>query len=211
MSLIFDTIVKSIKITDYLSSKNIKYDIHNGNRYRYKCPLPGHKKDNTPSFFVYDKSDRQDFCCFGCKTSGSIIQLVSAYEQKSIKDTVKKLADGLNINIDDVIDTLLREIISTINSEEKSDKSEQILSTSLFIGVHIHDFLVKVNFDSEELVIAEKVFSLVDSLVKIQNIDELEQLSLSLPLKTKQRYQMYLERVKSEEIQNLKRIKLYAD
>lgn len=209
MSLVLDTIIKSSKITDYLDAKGIKWNAHDGGRYRYKCPLPGHNKDNTPSFFVYDKPDRQDFYCYGCKFAGSIIQLVSAYEQISIRDTIKKLSEGLNIKIDDVLDSLLREIILSINSDEKIDKTENILAANLFISVHMHDFLVKVKFDKEELEIAEKVFSLVDSLVLIQNLDELEQLMNAIPARTGLRYQMYIERIRQEEIQNIKSLKVY--
>jgi len=209
MSLLLDTIAKSVKITDYLTSKGVRWSSQDGDRLKYRCPLPGHNKDNTPSFFVYDKADRQDFYCYGCKHAGSIIQLVAAYEQISIKDSIKKLSAGLNINIDDVIDSLLREIINTINSDEKTDKTELILSTSLFIGVHMHDFLTKVNFDKDELDIAEKVFSLTDSLVLIQNLEELEQLSNVLPKKTKQRYLMYADKIKREEIQNIRNLRAY--
>lgn len=211
MSLVLDTIIKSYKITDYLSSKNIQWNNHDGGRYRYRCPLPGHNKDNTPSFFVYDKIDRQDYCCFGCKSSGSIIQLISAYEQISIKDTVKKLSESLNIKIDDVLDSLIREIILNINSEEKIDKTENILASSLFISVHMNDFLLKVNFDKEELDIAEKVFALVDSLILIQNLDEIEQLSNALPLRTKIRYEMYIEKKRQEEIISIKNLRSYEN
>ena len=209
MSFILDTIAKSVKITDYLTSKGIRWASQDSDRLRYRCPLPGHNNDNTPSFFVYDKPDRQDFYCYGCKRAGSIIQLVASYEQISIKDSIKKLSAGLNINIDDVLDSLLREIIITINSDEKTDKSEAILAASLFIGVHMHDFLARVNFDKEELDIAEKVFSLTDSLVLIQNLEELEQLSNALPKRTKQRYLMYLEKIKQEEIQNIRNLRAY--
>jgi len=211
MSIVLDTIIKSSKITDYLDSKNIRWNSHDGDRYRYKCPLPGHNKDNTPSFFVYDKPDRQDFYCYGCKCAGSIIQFVSAYEQISIRDTIKKLSEGLNIKIDDVIDSLIREIILSINSDGKTDKTENIIAASLFISVHMHDFLVKVKFDKEEVDIAEKVFSLVDSLVLIQNIDELNQLVESIPDRTGLRYQLYIEKVRQEEIQNIKNLKAYEN
>ena len=73
----------------------------------------------------------------------------------------------------------------------------------------MHDFLVRVNFDKEELDIAEKVFSLTDSLVLIQNLEELEQLSNALPKRTKQRYLMYMERMKQEEIQNIRNLRAY--
>jgi nicotinate-nucleotide pyrophosphorylase len=100
---------------------------------------------------------------------------------------------------------------SELNSDEKTDKTESILAASLFISVHVHDFLVKVKFDKEELEIAEKVFALVDSLVLIRNIDELEQLMNAIPARTGLRYQMYIERIGQEEIQNIKNLRAYAN
>jgi hypothetical protein len=209
MNAVYNTIIKSVKITDYLLSKGIRWNNLTSDRFRYKCPLPGHKKDNTPSFFVYNKGDHQDFICYGCKNSGSVIHLMSAYEQISIKEAVKKLSDGLNISIDDVLDSVVKDIINSIHSSEDKNKTESIIASSLFISVHMHDFLKKVDFDPAEMEIAEKVFALVDGLVLIENLDEIEQISLFLPEKTKIRYNLYIKRKKQEEIQSIKNKEIY--
>jgi hypothetical protein len=61
MSYEIDLINKKYKITDYLTDRGIKCQSHDNSRYRYKCPLPKHSNDKTPSFFVFDKGDTQDF------------------------------------------------------------------------------------------------------------------------------------------------------
>jgi len=204
MSVILDTISKQIKITDYLASKNVSWNSHEGDRYKYRCPLPTHTKDNTPSFFVYDKPDGQDFYCYGCKCAGGIVQLVSAYDQLSIRDTVERLLKGLNINIDDVVDSIIREIIVYSESGDKDDKDEGIVASSLFISSHMHDFLTKVDFNSEDLAIAEKVFAMVDSYVLVDRLDDLEKLAKAIPARTKIRYEIYLDKKKREEIEKLR-------
>jgi DNA primase len=211
MSIVLETIIKANKITDYLLSKNVRWSNHDGGRYRYRCPLPSHSNDSTPSFFVYDKSDRQDFYCYGCKNAGSIIQLISCYEQISIKEVIRRLSEGMNININDILESLVREIIVKSTSPTQQGKEEAILASSLFISVHMHDFLAKVGFDPQECEIAEKVFAITDSLVSIDNLDELEKLSTVLPSKTKFRYQRYIEIKKKEEIQNAKDFKSYIN
>jgi DNA primase len=209
MSIILDTIIKANKITDYLSSKGVQWSSFDGGRYKYRCPLPSHKSDKTPSFFVYDKPTRQDYYCYGCKSAGSIIQFIASYEQISIKETIQRLSAGLNINIDDVLESVIREILLHINDPGKEDKGEDLLASSLFISVHMHDFLRKVNFDPNEIQIAEKVFALADSLVLIENLEELEKLSDALPKRTGYRYQMFLEKQKQEEIQSAKDFRSY--
>jgi hypothetical protein len=134
---------------------------------------------------------------------------MSAYEQISIKEAVKKLSDGLNISIDDVLDSVVKDIINSIHSSEDKNKTESIIASSLFISVHMHDFLKKVDFDPAEMEIAEKVFALVDGLVLIENLDEIEQISLFLPEKTKIRYNLYIKRKKQEEIQSIKNKEIY--
>lgn len=202
MSAILDIIVKSSKITDYLASKGVSWSSHDGNRYRYKCPFPDHQKDNTPSFFVYEKGDRQDFCCFGCKKSGNLIHLISGYEQISIKETIKNLSEGLDIKIDDVLNSLLKEIIIYSEQEQKEDKNEDIIANSIFISSHMHDFLVKVEFNKEDMEIANKVFQLADSLIFIEHSDNLEKLANSLSERTRIRYNIFLEKKKQQEILN---------
>lgn len=193
MNSIIDSISKSLKITDYLSSKGFNYSSRDGNRYKYKCPLPSHPNDNSPSFFIFDKPNGQDYYCFGCKSSGNVVNFVSAFEQISLRETLEKLSKGLNISVDDIIDSIIRDLVVYSDSNSDNDKKESIIATSLFISNHMYDFLSKVNFNKEDLEIAEKLFKIVDSYVLVERLDDLEEISALLPSRTKARYDMYVE------------------
>lgn len=199
-----DIINKSHKITDYLAARGIQYASYDGERYKYNCPLPHHKKDKTPSFIVFNKNNTQDFCCFGCKSGGGIIQLVAAFEQISLHDSLKKLSEGLNIKVDDVIDALVRDLTIYIDNESDDEKIEALQAHSLFISTHMHSFLRKVDFNQNDLDIAEKVFKIADSLLYIENLQDMEKLATIIPKRTKQRFAEYMQTKKKNEIEKLK-------
>lgn len=207
MNAILETISKSIKITDYLLSKGINWQSRDAERYRYRCPLPTHPNDNTPSFFVYDKPDGQDYYCYGCKSAGKIVQLVSSYEQISLRDTIEKLSSGLNITLDDIVDSIVRDLVIYSESGNSVDKSESLISSNLFIANHMYNFLSKVDFNSKDLEIAEKVFKIVDSYTIVDRIDDLDKLVKSLPNKTKFRYEAYLEEKIKTELNKIRELK----
>lgn len=195
-----DIICKKHKITEYLKNQGIDYATYDGDRYKYRCPLPNHKNDKTPSFFVFDKNDRQDYFCFGCKSAGSIVQLVANYEQITHRESLQKLAQGLNIKIDDVIDGIIRELNQYIDEPSEVDKNENMLAYSIYISNHMYDFLSRVKFNDHDLQIAEKVFALADKSLYTENIKLLQQLADTLPQKTKIRYNEYLNEIKKQEI-----------
>lgn len=65
--------------------------IKTGNRFRARCPLPGHD-DVSPSFVLYPDQGR--FHCFGCGRTGDVIDLTQHYFGISrFADAVRKLAD----------------------------------------------------------------------------------------------------------------------
>jgi hypothetical protein len=130
--------------------------------------------------------------------------LVAAFEDISIKESLKKLSVGLDIKIDDVIDSLVKDISIYINSEDDDEKSESLCANSLFVSVHMYNFLQKVNFDKNELEIAEKVFKLTDDLIYVENLEDLLKLSKKLPANTKNRYNSFMENKKNDEIKKLK-------
>lgn len=198
-----EIINKAHKITDYLSLHGVQPASFDGERYKYNCPLPRHKKDKTPSFIVFNKNGTQDFCCFGCKSGGGIIQLVSAFEEISLQDSLKKLSEGLNIKVDDVIDALVRDLTIYIDKDTDDEKTEALQANALFISTHMYSFLNKVDFNEQDLSIAEKVFKIVDSLLYIENLDDMEKLAKNITKKTKQRYAEYIQTKKKNEIENL--------
>lgn len=198
-----EIINKSHKITDYLSLHGVQPASFDGERYKYNCPLPNHKRDKTPSFIVFNKNGTQDFCCFGCKSGGGIIQLVSAFEQISLKETLVKLSEGLNIKVDDVIDALVRDLTIYIEKDTDDEKTEALQAHALFINTHMYSFLSRVEFNAIDLSIAEKVFKLVDTLLYIENLGDMEKLASNITKKTKQRFAEYIQIKKKNEIENL--------
>jgi hypothetical protein len=139
-----------------------------------------------------------------CKASGNIINLVSCFEQISLSDSINKLSSGLNISVDGIIDSIIRDIINSTNEIDQISKEDSMLAIYLFVCVHMHDFLKKVNFDSAEMEIAEKVFSILDGLVSIKNLQGLQELAEYIPDKTKYRYEKYIEEKSKKEIEKIK-------
>jgi DNA primase len=62
----------------------------------YKAPCPFHQ-ERTPSFTV--NPQRQIFKCFGCGAGGNVIRFVMSYENLDFVAAVKKLAERVNIPI----------------------------------------------------------------------------------------------------------------
>lgn len=100
-----ERICREFKITDYLRSKGID-PVSRGKRIAYHCPLPDHKKDNTPSFFVTETPTGELYKCFGCGAGGGIVSLVRIMENhKSNGAVIRKLAKIMNVNLDYIADT----------------------------------------------------------------------------------------------------------
>ena len=88
-------------ITDYLHAKGIDL-VKAGKRFKCKCPIPSHTKDDTPSFYVWTAPDGTEmFTCFGrCGTSGNIITLMRLMEnEKNGGRGVKMLADKSGMSL----------------------------------------------------------------------------------------------------------------
>lgn len=47
-------------------------------REKSKCKCPFHTGDNTPSFYIYHKTN--SFFCFGCRRGGNVINLIQELE-----------------------------------------------------------------------------------------------------------------------------------
>lgn len=75
-------------VGDYVTLKN------NGSNYKACCPF---HHENTPSFVVSE--NKQIFKCFGCGKSGDVIKFVEFIENVDFIESVKILAEKLNIEI----------------------------------------------------------------------------------------------------------------
>jgi hypothetical protein len=104
-----------------------------------------------------------------------------------------------------VLDHLLKEIIIYSEDDAQSDKKDAIVADSLYIANHMYNFLQKVGFNNEDLLIAESVFSMADNLVYIENDKDLRKLAENLPKKTKKRYEAYIENMKAAKVAEIKK------
>lgn len=170
---VISEILKSRKITDYLSSKGHQPigSVSNG-KLRYRCPL--HKGDNTPSFIVYLNGEHENFFCYGCKARYHIIHLYRDLERVSTKEAIKSLANGLELDVDAEISHAIREI----NEDRALADNFNIVDSSLVLHRAIYSFVKEVNFESSCIQSADKMFELIDKAIDtgdvsaLQNMDE---------------------------------------
>lgn len=62
------------------------------------CPLPGHSKDKTPSFHIYEGENR--FKCFGCGKAGSVLDLQMELTGQTFSEALRALADLAGIKLE---------------------------------------------------------------------------------------------------------------
>jgi|TARA_Y100000310_G_scaffold224912_1_gene226787 hypothetical protein len=171
---VIENIVKTKSIVDYLSNKGIEPSRHLGNKYIYNSPLPQVKgKDSTPSFFVYDKGDRQDFFCYSSKVGGNIITLHSCMSGKGFVESLKDFHDFESV--DDItlqiaIDKMTE---SMFGSDDADDFNSEFLKFSLSIRNYIKIKQTANDFNSNLNVIWEKMEDIIDS----ENIEGLKKLN----------------------------------
>lgn len=194
---IVEEISKRYPITAYLDSCGVSPRRDSEGKSVYHCPLPSHPGDRTPSFYVYDKGDHEDYYCYGCKSGGSVIQLVAAMEHLSVRDAISKLSNSLNIDIADVIDSVVREVIQATGGA--IDDTESVLQLVMYVSSFCHDFLSRTEFDPAEISICDKLSELCDNLMKSRDRKGLEQVMNTIPTKLGQRYRAWLQKKKEEE------------
>ncbi len=192
-----EQIEKNHKINDYLSLRGIHPRRDSEGKQVYNCPLPGHSNDNTPSFYVYDKGDREDYFCYGCKSGGSIVQLVAGMEQISLKDAISKLSLGLDIDMSDVIDHVVREMISVTGGEDNS--AETVLQMVMYISTVCHDYLSRTKFEPSEVETCDKLHLFCDNLMKSRDRKSLQEIIDLLPSHLGRRYDLWATKKEVEE------------
>lgn len=84
-----EEIKRNNPILEYFRSKGVKFLwIGNSNEYRGRCPF---HDDKNPSLSV--NREKEVFKCFGCGKSGSVIDAVTYFENITIGEAVKLLAN----------------------------------------------------------------------------------------------------------------------
>ncbi|MCY4329207.1 MAG: DNA primase [Endozoicomonadaceae bacterium] len=89
-----DDLLTRINIVDVIKEEiSLK---KTGRNYTACCPF---HQEKTPSFTV--SPEKQFYYCFGCGAAGNVIGFIAQYHQLSFPDTIKKLADKLNLTVPD--------------------------------------------------------------------------------------------------------------
>lgn len=168
----FVELFRKNKITDYLLSKGYQPSNVKG-RAKYKCPLPSHPGDNTPSFYVTDMPDgSQLYKCFGCGSGGNIVTLIRNMEGHKNGHIIARLAKTSGVIMGNYIE-------GDINIEPSSfdvllrfceeDEGAQFLSQQAKEFIRAHD-----NCDDVVDKIA-KIYQMLDEMIEVgdaQRIDK---------------------------------------
>tara|TARA_B100001778_G_scaffold334967_1_gene349817 strand:+ start:24973 stop:25716 length:744 start_codon:yes stop_codon:yes gene_type:complete len=170
--IVIDQIKLKHKISDYLAERGVNARMRTNGNLVYHCPLPSHPNDNSPSFYIYDKGDHEDFYCYGCKSGGSIVHFVAEYENLGLRQVVERLSEGIGINVEDIMDALILEITS--DSDRPSPRES--LELAFCLNKSLHDYLKAVNFDPDEIVIAEKAGRMIEKYLYAENVQGLKAL-----------------------------------
>jgi len=161
---VIENIIKSNSIVDYLSKRGIYPAKQAGDKYVYNSPLPQAKgEDSTPSFFVYDKVDHQDFFCYSSKVGGNIITLHSYLNNKKFIDSLKDFHDFENVD-DIVLQIAIDKISESISLPENENKFDfEFLKLSLSIRKYIKSSKGKCDYKSDLNRIWEKIEDIIGS------------------------------------------------
>ncbi len=185
-------ILKTKLIVSYLESHGHDPVSQNNYRLNYLCPLHGPEK--SASFYVFINDEFQYYHCFGCSDHGDIINLVSKLEKITIKQAIVKLAKGLNIDVTDELDQIIKDMSqNNVGLIRSIDEISYQLSRTCFA------FLEQVKFDQYEVIFMDKVFEKVDKIIHALDLQTLEKVYdiISGP-GIQKRKELYMNRIEKE-------------
>jgi hypothetical protein len=166
-----EDILKSKKITDYLSDKGILPSRSFTDKTIYLCPL--HTSDKIPSFTVYENEDKgyETYYCWGCKSGGSVIQLQSALENIPVREIMKDFSKEFRIDNLTALDIACRELNEILDYHPIQDDSLLFKISSL-----CYMFLREVSFDKKEFDFLDSILEKIDQVIKNKDKDTLEKI-----------------------------------
>jgi hypothetical protein len=134
-----------------------------GGRYSACCPFPNHK-DDTPSFSVYE--DKQNYTCYGCNSTGDIIDLVKNISEISFFEAIQRLIERAGIVVEDM-DTFEKEVTLEWGQQNEEDTKVSPKDLALFYFAKARTTLQKIHQscggDSDEF---ETSFAEIESLYR---------------------------------------------
>jgi hypothetical protein len=200
-----ECILKEKKITTYLMDNGIIPSREFGDKMVYSCPL--HAGDKDPSFTVYLNSEYENYFCYGCKSGGNIINLISNFEKISVKKVVRNLIVGMDIDVVDVVDSIVGSLekgIEMVGRGRTAYADNMVEEIVLKINRNCYRFLQNVNFDKEEVSFFDDIFYKVDEVFHSRDIEALEKMCLFLSeVGIPERMNKYEERQENKKINNI--------
>jgi hypothetical protein len=168
---VIENIVRSNSIVDYLSNRGIHPARQMGNKYVYNSPLPQAKgSDSTPSFFVYDKGDHQDFYCYSSKVGGNIITLHSCLSNKKFIDSLRDFHDFENVDDIALQIAIDKTSESMSSSQDEPEFDFEFLKLSLSIRKCIKNLIEKKSDYKSDL---NGIWEKVEDIIESENPDTL--------------------------------------
>ena len=189
-------VLRNNSIIEFLSKRGhepIK-SVGNG-RYKYFCPFPDHT-EKDPSFIVFTNAEYDNFYCFGCNRSHTIIHLIAYLDGISFYDALNRLSDGITITSEDDVKMTLERIRKeqTTMGNPISDIEETMLqiSTQCFL------FSQGVEFDEKEMYIIDGYYSYLDKQISNAEFESIEESQKLLPIILKKRKSIFLNEKKKK-------------
>lgn len=131
-------ILDKVNILDILDKYGVEYNqISAGNfTHKLKCPFPNHLdgQERTASLYVSEKEN--NFCCFGCNSTGSVIDFIMLFSGIPYYKALEILSKIAGIEkIDD---------LGEFQPIEKTDPDHTVLSHVFKAGILIREFLSEI-------------------------------------------------------------------
>lgn len=173
-----DHILKKNSIVDYLKHRGHHPVRHtSGGKLFYNCPLPGHQ-ESKPSFVVWTEASFENFYCFGCQRSYSIIHLISLIEGISYRAVLKRLADGVDVSPIADMEYSLDRMSEDFIRPSPFDTPELLLEISSMCRL----YLESVEFNPDEQCIIQMMWKQIDADLLEFRFADIEETFRNLPM-----------------------------
>jgi DNA primase len=122
-----------------------------------------------------DEEGYENFYCFGCRASGTVISLHAALEKISWGKAAAFLSDGLDVSMDGELDFTIQEYEKSQKLKSAAGIKDAFVDIVLKISNLGYIFMKATNYDEDELKFLEKLYHGVDQCVWEMDLETLEQ------------------------------------
>lgn len=193
-TLLLNKVMTSHDMISYLEGMGYKkYEDTNG-RVKFCCPL---HKEEDPSFYIYPPDDEdpyQSYHCYGCKAHGKMLSLKMKLENKTARQAISELSDGMKIDTDDQI----QYILDKEKSEYEMPAETDLDHACMFISLCVYQHLATMNFDADEQKGCERMLEMVDEAFEQNDQERLLEMVELIPEVLGDRARKYAEELEQE-------------